>query len=79
MAMQLLPPLMIRLFNDEWKGRNYRIALVLAGKAKPTFVKMIRLRIMDASKMSEKLLWGSVKLGRTSVFPDRIKHMYMKM
>ena len=39
---------------DESKGYNYRVVPVLGGKAKSAFVKIIRLRTMDASKMSEE-------------------------
>ena len=58
MALQLLPFswLDFSMNFDEWKGRNYRIALILGGKAKPTFVKMIRLRIMDAKQDVWKII-----------------------
>ena len=81
MAMRLLPFswLDFSMNFDESKGYNYRVVPVLGGKAKSAIVKIIRLRTMDASKMSEEKLWWSVELERTSVYPDRIKHMYMKM
>ena len=81
MAMRLLPFswLDFSMDFDESKSYNYRVVPVLGGKAKSAFVKITRLRTMDASKMSEEWLWWSVELERTSVFQDRIKHMYMKM
>ena len=59
MAMQLLPFswLDFSMNFDEWKGHKYRVVPFLGGKpvfAKSTFIKMIRLRTMDASKMSEE-------------------------
>ena len=56
MAMRLLPFswLDFSMNFDQSKGYNYRVVPVLGGEAKSAFVKIIRLRTMDASKMSEE-------------------------
>ena len=56
MAMRLLPFswLDFSMDFDESKSYNYRVVPVLGGKAKSAFVKIIRLRTMDASKISEE-------------------------